>query len=121
MSERLPEQTSLDDYRLHGRSLQQWHQWLTTDPETGEDQRHLRTFSSYGSTSDDCAYWAIAAELVYTAEYGENSDDDCLLLLIAISTAVRVSTSIQPASCLLVRARNICSIVRFILSVAPSV
>lgn len=63
MSERLPKPSpeSLEGYQLGDTSLREWHTRLTTDAATGERNGYLATPGSrYGSTSDDCAYWALA-------------------------------------------------------------
>lgn len=77
MLERLPKPSpeSLEEYHLGDASLRDWHTRLTTDTETGERNGHLATPGSrYGSTSDDCAYWALASEVAYA--HANGIDDD---------------------------------------------
>lgn len=77
MSEQIPQPSpeSLEEYHLGDTSLRDWHTRLTTDTETGESNGHLATpCSRYGSTSDDCAYWALASEVAYT--HANGIDDD---------------------------------------------
>jgi hypothetical protein len=65
MSER-PPQSVLETYVVDGRSLADWHTYLTTDRETGEPNGYLQTpGSKYGSTADECAWWAVAAHSTY--------------------------------------------------------
>jgi hypothetical protein len=72
MGEQLPQPETLDTIQLDGRSLSQWHAYLTTD-ETGADAGHLTVpCSRYGRTSDECAYWAIALEIIYVEANGED-------------------------------------------------
>ena len=68
MSEWLPRSESvLETYIVDGRSLGDWHRYLTTNKETGEPNGYLRTpGSKYGSTADECAWWAVAAHSTYT-------------------------------------------------------
>lgn len=70
MSESQPPPSELETYQLEGRSLNDWHRWLTTD-FNGKPAGHLRTPGSrYGRNSDDCAWWALAAEVVYIEANG---------------------------------------------------
>lgn len=73
MSEQLPHSPeSLGAFQLGDRSLADWHRWLTTDAETGEDMGHLATPGSrYGRTSDRVAYWALAGGVVLEHANGE--------------------------------------------------
>ena len=63
----------LDTELLHGRSLADWHRWLTTDQETGEPNGHLAApCSRYGQTADECAWYASACEAIYLHVNGED-------------------------------------------------
>jgi hypothetical protein len=76
MSEQLPSPETMDTYRLGERSLREWHKWLTTDP-SGRDTGHLDTPGSrYGRTSTDCAWWAVAAQVVYSHASGTDEMDE---------------------------------------------
>lgn len=89
-----PDQENLETYQLGDRTLQQWHDWLTTDRTTGEPSGHLDAPGSrYGSTSDDCAWWAIAVECVYAESNGlpdepEESMDFAMGLVVNDSSEV---------------------------------
>jgi hypothetical protein len=76
MSERLPEpQETLDTYLVHGRSLNQWYDWLTTDQRTGEATGHLKApCSRYGRTGGETAWYALACEVIFTHANGEEDD-----------------------------------------------
>ncbi len=70
-----PEET-LDTYFLHGQSLRRWHEFLTTDHETGESTAHLVCPTSrYGKDADDNAWWAVATELIYCDVNGWNGEE----------------------------------------------
>jgi hypothetical protein len=72
-AERLVVPTELDTYVLGGRSLQAWHDFLTTDHYTGDPSGQLAVPSSrYGWDSNQCAWWAIAGY----AAYSYATDDD---------------------------------------------
>jgi hypothetical protein len=65
--ERAPEPESLDNYLLAGKSLHQWRGWLTVNHTTGANESHKRTPGSrYGRTSDECAWYVLAATVAYT-------------------------------------------------------
>lgn len=67
----------LDELQLHGRSVRQWHHWLTTDEDTGEPHGDdMVPCSRYGRDGTECAWWALACEAVYVEANGENSDED---------------------------------------------
>jgi hypothetical protein len=67
MSERPPQPSVLETYIVDRRSLQGWHDWLLTDGKTGEYIGWDETPGSrYGSTRDECAWWAVAAHSTYT-------------------------------------------------------
>jgi hypothetical protein len=87
MSERLPEKATLADYQMHGYSLKRWHQWLTTDRETGDYTGWLRVpCSRYGKNGEECAYWAIAAEVAYVDACGEDDDaEEALNFLMSLA------------------------------------
>lgn len=54
--------------QLHSRSLRAWHDWLCTDPDSGEPTGHLLVpVSRYGRNGDECAWWAVACEAAYVA------------------------------------------------------
>jgi hypothetical protein len=75
-----PPQPTLETFELHGRSLQAWQHWLCTDQSTGEPMGNDRVSASrYGSTGADCAWWAIAAEIVYVAASGADDDPEVSL------------------------------------------
>ena len=81
MSERLPEpEESLRSVEVHGKSLAEWHKWLTTDTETGEPTGHLQApCSRYGRNGDECAWWAIACELIYVSANGADDEPETSL------------------------------------------
>ena len=61
----------------HDKSLADWHKWLTVDQRTGESHGHDAVpCSRYGDNGEECAWYAIACEVVYCEANGENSDDD---------------------------------------------
>lgn len=80
MSEAIPQgekPETLDDLRLYGRTLNDWHTWLVTDQENGDDDSKVACpVSRYGYYATDCAWYAIAAEYVYTRICGEDADYD---------------------------------------------
>ena len=66
MKERAPGSV-LDRYVLGERSLAGWHEFLTTDPATGEPTGHLETpMSRYGRDAATTAWWATAAQVTYS-------------------------------------------------------
>lgn len=71
-----PPNDPLDTELLHGQSLRTWHRVLTHDAN-GEPTGHLTAPTSrYGRNGDECAYWALACEMVYLEVNGENRDED---------------------------------------------
>jgi hypothetical protein len=76
--EKLPtgdEESELDSYRLAGRSLNEWHTWLTTYPGTGDPIGWERTPGSrYGRDANSAAWWAIAAHAAYAYATGQAWD-----------------------------------------------
>jgi hypothetical protein len=88
----LPLPETMDTYMIGDRSLADWHQWLTT--EDGEDVGHFGTGGSrYGATASQCAYWAIAGEVVYVHSVGlpddiQSSLDHAMGLAVNDSDAV---------------------------------
>lgn len=74
------EVTTLHNVILHDRSLAAWHKWLTTDIETGEPTGHLQAPASrYGRNGDDCAWFAIACEVIYANANGAPDDPEASL------------------------------------------
>lgn len=68
-----PKPQTLQTVTMHGKSLADWHTWLVTDQETGEPTGHLGApCSRYGRNGDQCAWWAVAVEYVYTHCNGED-------------------------------------------------
>jgi hypothetical protein len=75
-----PDPETLESIQLHGRSLQDWHDYLTTDPDTGRRTGRLGTpVSRYGRVADDCAFWAIAAEIAFVEESGPSDEPELAL------------------------------------------
>lgn len=74
MSEMQPEAETLATIMLHDLTLQAWHDWLLTDPDTGEWRDDLVPCSRYGLSASSCAWWAIAAEVAYTGLGGVYDD-----------------------------------------------
>src|SRR5437667_8320411 len=75
MNEGLSNYDRLEAVEVHGQSLVQWHKWLTTDEETGKPTGHLACPASrYGRIAADCAWWAIAGEIIYVEANGEEGD-----------------------------------------------
>lgn len=75
MSERLsqPSPQSFEGFYLGDVSLRDWHTRLTTDAESGERTGHTDTPGSrYGTTSETCAYWALATGMAYIQETGDD-------------------------------------------------
>jgi len=69
------EASELDSYRICTRTLNEWHDWLTTDPQTGEPAGHLRApGSQYGRDASSAAYWAIAGHAAYSYATGQGWD-----------------------------------------------
>jgi hypothetical protein len=91
VSER-PRRSALETYIVDGRSLAEWHTYLTTDKETGNTTRYdLTPGSRYGDTADECAWWAIAAHSAFTYFLGstgrepdppEESVEICMYLAV---------------------------------------
>src|SRR5215207_1467653 len=74
MSELARRSSALETYTLGDRSLLDWHDYLTTDVETGEPTGHLAVPSSrYGRIADETAWWAIAAQGAFTYASGVDS------------------------------------------------
>lgn len=69
MSERLPEPHPLDQFELHGRTVNEWLAYL------GRDGDLSVPCSRYGRSTSEVAPWAVACEYVYTEANGENSDE----------------------------------------------
>jgi hypothetical protein len=66
MGEQLP-RSVLELHIVDGRSLQAWHDYLTTDKQTGEYNGYVETpGSKYGAMANGCAWWAVAAHSTYT-------------------------------------------------------
>jgi hypothetical protein len=62
-----PERSELESYRLGDLSLASWHARLITDQQTGASIRHLIVPDSrYGSTCEQAAWWAVAAQAAYS-------------------------------------------------------
>lgn len=82
MNERLSQtefgpESDLYTYELHGRTLQEWVGWLTTDRTTGQYSGHLATPGSrFSPTVEGCAYWAIAYQCAYVENSGEVVDPE---------------------------------------------
>lgn len=74
MSELPPTPEFVDDYLLDGRPLSYWHTYLVTDEQSGEDISGAWTYSRYAQTVADCAWYAVAAEIVYQAESACTAD-----------------------------------------------
>lgn len=73
--ERLSIPAELDHYILGGRSLQDWHDFLTTDHYNGQPAGHLETPGSrYGSTANQAAWWAIAGYAAYSYATGDDHE-----------------------------------------------
>jgi len=71
-----PAQPTLETYELYGRSLQAWQHWLCTDQATGKPTGNDHVSASrYGSTSADCACWALAAEIVFVEASGADDPE----------------------------------------------
>lgn len=69
--------SKLDRLTLYGRTLYDWHRWLTHDAVTGEPTGHLKCpCSRYGIDSEDCAWWAIALECVIEDVNGPSQDPE---------------------------------------------
>ena len=85
--ERPPLPETLDTELLHGRSLADWHRWLVTDEVTGEDMSHLAApCSRYGRNADECAWWAVAAEVIYVhAKGGDDEAEVALSYLMSLA------------------------------------
>jgi hypothetical protein len=67
--------SELETYILSGRSLRDWHDFLTTDHYTGLPNGHLEAPASrYGGTGAECAWWAIAAHAAYSYAADDNND-----------------------------------------------
>ena len=77
MSEQLREDYSeLDSYRLAGRSLNEWHAWLTTYPGPGDPIHYERTPGSrYGRDANSAAWWAVAGHAAYSYATGQGWDE----------------------------------------------
>lgn len=77
----------LDTTLLGTKSLQDWHTWLVTNRKTGENEWYLRVpCSRYGRNSDECSWWAIAAELAYREAVGGDEDiEEALDFLMGLS------------------------------------
>jgi hypothetical protein len=72
---RLEVVNELDTYILGGRSLTDWHDFLTTDHYTGQPNGHEAvTGSRYGRDGSEAALWAIAAQAAYS--YATRRDED---------------------------------------------
>ena len=66
MGEQLPRSVP-ELYMVDGRSLKSWPDYLTTDKQSGDYNGYLETPGiKYGSTADECAWWAVAAHSTYT-------------------------------------------------------
>jgi hypothetical protein len=64
--ERLCVPNELDTYVLDGKSLRDWHDFLTTDHYTGQPCGDLEVPASrYGHRADEAAWWAIAGYAAY--------------------------------------------------------
>jgi hypothetical protein len=94
-----PRPSQLEVLSFHGRSLSAWHRWLTTDQDTGEHNGYLRVpCSRYGSNGDDCAWWAIAAEVVFIEANGEDDEpEDALdfLMCLAVNDHASVARNVR--------------------------
>jgi hypothetical protein len=74
MSETYPQGESLRELELDGKTLAEWHRWINTDQETGENNGYLAAPGSrYGRNGDDTAWWAIAC--VWIAAEANGIDD----------------------------------------------
>jgi hypothetical protein len=62
------ESSELDTYRICGRSLNEWHTWLTTYPGTGWQRT---PGSRCGRDTNSAAWWAIAAHTAYAYATGQ--------------------------------------------------
>lgn len=86
MSGNLPPQPeTLESVTLNGRSLQAWHDWLTTDRET-----ELRTgsllvpCSRYGRNGRECAWFALAAQAVVVDDLADDDPEASLEHLMGL-------------------------------------
>ncbi len=71
---------TLDSIRMHGRSLQEWYDWLLIDHETGQDvSMRMCPGSRYGRYTKDVAMYAVACEWVYVDVCGEDDDPEVAL------------------------------------------
>lgn len=77
MSERLNEhRDDLREIELHGRTLADWHKYLTVDSE-GHPSGHLEAPASrYGRDGDSCAWWAIAGGYAFELAGGVVDDPE---------------------------------------------
>jgi len=76
MTEQIPSRYTLDTYMLGDYSLRDWHHALTTDDKGKPTGGLACPVSRYGRTATDCAYWAIAAEVIYVDSNGLSEADD---------------------------------------------
>jgi hypothetical protein len=83
------EPSDLDSYRICGRSLNEWHTWLTTDP-AGDPIGWQRTPGSrYGRNANSAAWWAIASHAAYSYTTGQGWDqtetEDSMKYMMSLS------------------------------------
>lgn len=79
-------QDPLDEITFHGKTVREWHEWLSRDSGAVPCSR-------YGRTGDETAWWAIACELVYVGANGED-DDPIVALDTLMGLAVNDSDSV---------------------------
>lgn len=80
MSESQRPPASLESLRFYDKSLAEWHAWLTGVHETVVGAGPLKRPNRYGQTGGDCAYWAIACELIDVAAVGRSDDPEAEML-----------------------------------------
>jgi hypothetical protein len=96
------QQSPLYEYRLAGKSLAEWHTYLTTDPATGQPVGHLRAAScQYGRCANSAAWWAIAAHSAYAYATGQAWDD--AQTADSINYFMGLAVNDDPSVCELVR------------------
>lgn len=76
MSEYYPEPNELDRYEVGGRSLKEWHFYLTTGPDGLYDGDSLIPASRYATTGEQAAWWCLAFQCAYVDAHGEVEDPE---------------------------------------------
>jgi len=79
-------ESSLDTIMLDGRSLSEWHQFLTTGKHSGLPTGHLEVPASrYGRTANEVAWYAVAAGLVQAQHVDDSETAQALDFLMNLA------------------------------------